>query len=122
MSTIANINSSCQFITDARLAELLPTVPEGVTVNYYGHIRTTQTGYGMWRVTVELDINGATEKYSFRTNDEELKLVLEGADYREFSYTAAEAADTALALAIEEHYAEIHNDLKLAAQAEESNA
>jgi hypothetical protein len=121
MSTTTNVNSSCQFITDARLAELMPTVPEGVTVNYYGHIRTTQTGYGMWRVTVELDINGATEKYSFRTNDEDLKLVLDGADYREFSYTAAEAADVALAQAIEENYAEVYNDLTAAAEVVESN-
>lgn len=118
MST--NITSTCEHITDSRLMELLPTVPEGVSVAFYGHIRTAQTGYGMWRVTVELDINGSTEKYTFKTNDEDLKLVLEGADYREFSYTYVQAVDAALEQAIEENYAELHGDLKLAAITEEA--
>ena len=117
-----NITSTWGHITDSRLMELLPTVPEGVTVAFYGHIRTTQTGYGMWRVTVDLDINGSTEKYSFMTNDEEMKLVLEGADYREFPYTYAQAVDAALAQAIEENYGELYGDLKLATITEEDEA
>lgn len=114
MNTPTNINSLSEHINDQRLAEILPTVPDGVRVAFYGHIRVAPTGYGQWRVTVELDINGSTERYSFKTNDEDLKLVLEGADYRDFGRAYPEAVDLALSTAIEENYAEVYGDLKLA--------
>ena len=63
MNTPTNIISLCDTITDARLNELLPEVPAEVTVRFYGHVRTKQTGYGTWRVVVELDINSTKDQY-----------------------------------------------------------
>ena len=100
MNKRANINSYCEHISDERLNEILPNVPATVEVEFYGHIRVQQVHYGMWRFTVELDINGLKCKLSFRSNDEELKLVLEGADYRTFDYTCDEAVDEALYSAV----------------------
>jgi hypothetical protein len=101
MNTTTNITSYCDSITDARLTELLGEVPDGVQVKFYGHVRTKLEGYGMWRVSVELDINGATIQLGFSNNDEEFIQKLRGHE----DYTAQEqdeALDIALVMAMDE--------------------
>lgn len=116
MTAAININSLCEHITDERLNELLPDVPDSVRIDFYGHVRVKQTSYGMWSVCVELDINGTKRGLSFRTNNEDMKLVLEGADYRDFGMTYADAVDSALVMAIDHNQTELADYISEAAE------
>jgi len=72
-----------------------------VQVKFYGNVRTKLEGYGMWRVIVELHINGATIQLGFSNNDEEFIQKLRGHE----DYTAQEqdeALDIALVMAMDE--------------------
>lgn len=80
MNTQANIKSYSKEITDSRLFELLPEVPEHIEAGFYGTIRVSQTGYGTWRIIVELDLNGSKVECGFTTHDEETILKVRGAD------------------------------------------
>ena len=116
MNTQANIISYCPAISDERLAELLPEVPEGAMTQFYGHVSATLKGYGTWSVTVEIDINGATKKMFFTTHDEEFVQKLRGHDdYSEEEQN--EALDTALAMAIDKN--DIEDAILEAAEATE---
>ena len=118
MNTTNNINSYCETITDARLIELMPEVPADVPVAFYGHVRTRQTGYGTWRIIVELDINSMTEQFGFTSHDEQFMQMLRGHD----KFTAeeqADALDTALLMALDRNEGDVMEALLTAKEAME---
>jgi hypothetical protein len=109
-------HSYCEAITDERLAELLPDIPSNVNVAFFGHVRTRQTGYGTWRIIVELEINGATIQLGFSNNDEEFIQKLRGHD--EFSAEEqADALDTAVVMAMDQNDADVCEALAQASAA-----
>lgn len=121
MNTMTNIISLCDTITDERLSELLPEVPAEVRIDFYGHIRTKQTGYGTWRVIVELDINGKTEQFGFTTHDEEFYRKLRGHD----EYTdeeQADALDSALVMAMDQNDGDVTEAILTAQEAANEDA
>lgn len=116
MNNLTNINSYVPTISDARLNELLPEVPASVDVKFYGRVTSKQTGYGTWRVTVELDINGKTCQFGFTSHDEELHMKLRGND----QYTEdeqADALDSALQMALDQNDGDVMDAILTAEEA-----
>ena len=62
------INTYDSLISNEELDQLLPNVPTDCRISLW-NLSITQTGYGHWIISVELEINGEKEIYSTITTN-----------------------------------------------------
>lgn len=62
------INNYENLIPNKELDELLPNVPTDCQISLWD-LSTAQTGYGNWKILVELEINGEKETFTTITTN-----------------------------------------------------